>query len=33
MHIIFDTILNAIDDICDRTCCHKVLFYVAYNFL
>ena len=26
-------ILNAIGDTCERTCCPKVLFYVANNFL
>ena len=33
----FDTefykILNVIGDICERTCCNKVLFYVGNNFL
>ena len=29
----FSKILNAIADICERTCCHKALFYVANNFL
>ena len=37
MHPTIDTafykILNVIDDICERTCCHKLLFYVANNFL
>ena len=26
-------LLNAIGDICERTWCHKVLFYVASKFL
>ena len=35
--VTFDTafckLLNAIGDICERTCCHKVLFYMANKFL
>ena len=37
MHPTFDIafykILNAIGDICERTCCRKVLFYVSNKFL
>ena len=37
MHPTFDTalykILNATGEICERTCCDKVLFYVANKFL
>ena len=29
----FYKILNVIGDICERTCCHKVLLYVANTFL
>ena len=29
----FNNIFNAIGDISDRTCCHKVLVYLANKFL
>ena len=29
----FDKILNAIGVICEDTCCEKVLFYMANNFI